>query len=115
MKISPPKVLSSTTPPTNSNVILRGDTQDFQEFYLAYLINNDTIASFTIQADTGLTVISSSADDTTVSYRINADADKGTMEFRQVKIIITTDQGKVNTRLINFNIRDSETVGEPNP
>lgn len=105
---------SEITPPTDSNIIVRGDTRDYQEFYTAFLINSDFIASFTIQADTGLTLISSSNSDTTVSYRLNADIDKDTMSFRQVKIIITTDQGKVLTRLIDFNIRDNDTVGEPN-
>lgn len=99
------------TPPTDSNVIFRGDTQDYQEFYTAYLINNDTIASFTIQADTGLTLVSSSADDTTVSYRITADDTKDTQSFRQVKIVITTADGRINTRLVDFNIQDSNTVG----
>lgn len=99
------------TPPSDSNIILRGDTQDYQEFFTAYLINDDTIASFTIQADTGLTLVSSSNDDTSVSFRITADDTKDTQSFRQVKIVITTVSGRVNSRLVDFNIQDSQTVG----
>ena len=98
-------------PPTDSNVIVRGDTQDYTEFYNAYLINGDTIDSYTITPDTGLTLISSSNDDATISYRINADINADTAAFRQVKIIIETTDGRQLTRLIDFNIRDNETTG----
>lgn len=99
------------TPPTDSNIIVRGDTQDYTEFYTAYLTDGDTISSFTITPDNGLTLISSSNDDTAVSYRLNADETADTAAFRQVKIIIETDNGRQLTRLIDFNIRDNETTG----
>lgn len=93
---------------TNQMVI--GDIQDFTESFRAYL-NEETITSFTIEADSGLTLSNSSNDDPLISYRIEAVENSTNGQWQQVKIIITTSSGRIETRLISFEINNNKTVG----
>lgn len=93
-----------------TNKIIIDNINDYTESFRAYL-GDETIASFTIEADDGLTLVSSSNDDPLISYRIRADdntVSSGT--WQQVKIIVTTSTGRIETRFINFGVQPNLTV-----
>ena len=87
-----------------------GDIDDYVEHFDAYLKSGETLSSFTIEAMNGLDVLSSSSSDTDVTYRIEAvGADSSTSDrFQQVKIVATTSDGRIETRLINFRLEEVE-------
>lgn len=85
---------------TNKMVI--GEINNFIEHFDDFLIDAETIASYTIEASSGLTIVSDSLTTPDVSYQISA---TGTVEgLEQVKIVATADSGRVKTRLINFEL-----------
>lgn len=97
-------------PDCETNVIIIDDVDDYRESYIAYL-GGETIASFTIDADRGLTLVSSSNDTPIINYRIKAvDNTVTSGTWQQVKIIVTTSSGRVDTRLINFEVKPNLTV-----
>lgn len=83
-----------------------GDVNDFIEHFDAYLISPETAASFTISADEGLTVVSSSLASPDVLYRIQAtgNTENTNDPILKVKIIVTTSTGRIETRIINFEL-----------
>lgn len=89
------------------------DIRDFMESFVAYLDDGETIASFTIEADTGLTINSSSNTDTMVVYNITATglSTENSVSLLQVKIVVTTSAGRLETRIINFQLQDSTIRG----
>jgi hypothetical protein len=93
-----------------TNNITINDIDDYIERFRAYL-GEETIASFTIKADPGLTIQSSSNSDTEIDYRVLATDNSTDGVWQQVRIIVTTSSGRVETRLINFNILPDETIG----
>ena len=70
------------------------------------------ISSYTIEADTGLTIVSDSNEDPDINYQISAVGNDGISSdaLLQVKIIITTDTGRVTTRIINFELITSPEI-----
>lgn len=94
-----------------TNVILLGDIQDYYEDFSAYLSNGEAISSFTITADDGLSLQASANNDPRIDYRIRADNNSTQGTYQQIKIVITTDSGRVETRLIDFDVRSSTTIG----
>ena len=83
-----------------------GEIDDFVEHFDAYLNDGEDISSFTIEADTGLTIVSSSNATPDINYRINAVGTSGEElnTVFQVKIVVTTSDTRVETRLINFEL-----------
>jgi len=81
-----------------------GDINDFIEHFDTYLISPETIASYTIEADTGLTIVSDSLTSPDVFYRIQATGNVEDVNdpLLQVKIVATTSTGRIETRIINF-------------
>lgn len=96
-----------------TNKIVESNINDYEENYSAYL-GTETIASFVITADPGLTVQSSSNDDPFISYRVKASDDATQGTWRQIKLVITTSSGRIETRLINFQVGADDTVGSNN-
>ena len=100
-------------PPISSftNQLTTGDINDYIEHYDAYVNQDETIDSFTIAADTGLTVVSSEIDPTTevdINYRIQAGTLPTTSNgFLTVRIVVTTSEGRVTSRTINFSVNDT--------
>ena len=97
----------SNAPNVNAAVqMFVGDINDYKEQFDAYLDDGETIASFDIQVDTGLRLVSSSIDGDDILYRIEAVSQDN--EFNrfpsQVTIIITTSSGRVKTSRIFFGI-----------
>ena len=99
-------------PPISSftNSLSTGDINDYVEHYDAYLMELEDLQSFTIAADTGLTVVSSEIDPTTladINYRIEAGTLPTTSNgFLTVRIVATTTNGRVTSRTINFSVND---------
>lgn len=83
-----------------------GNINDFTEHFDSYLIIPETVASYTIEADSGLTIVSDSLASPDVLYRIQADGNTENVNdpLLQVKIIATTSTGRIETRIINFTL-----------
>jgi len=91
-----------------TNIIKIGEISDFTEDFETYL-SGETLSSYTIAADAGLSVESDSNDDPLISYRIKALANIEGV-WQQVKITITTDTGRIEIRTINFEVQSVPTV-----
>ena len=89
------------------NTMYWGDTNDFVEHFDAYLEFGETVASYTIAADDGLTIESDSLATPDVSYQITADSDSG-INAAKVTIVATTSDSRVETRIINFSLVDPD-------
>lgn len=92
-----------------TNFLFIDDINDYYEDFRAYL-GDETISSFTITADDGLILVSSSNNDPRIDYRIQADDNATDGAWQQVRISITTSSGRIETRKINFEIDSNETV-----
>lgn len=103
-----------TLPPISAanNQIFAGDTDDYFEDYAAWLDGN-TIDSFTISVDTRLTLESSSNADPRIDYRITGVEETGDGVWQFVKITVTDSSGRVQIRLISFEIYNPPVVPSP--
>ena len=90
-----------------TNRMTVGDINDFIEHFNSYLVDPEAIASYTIEADTGLTIVSDSDTSPDIFYQIKADGGTSNDGLLRVKIVMTTDTGRVTTRVINFELIDS--------
>jgi len=90
----------------DTNRMVVGDIDDFVEHFDSWVIGAETVASYVITADDGLTVASDSLTSPDISYRINAVGNNGTRSdaFLQVKIVATSSTGRITTRLIDFEL-----------
>ena len=96
---------------SSTNRLLKDEINDYQESFVAYLESGETIDSFTIVADPGLQLISSANNDPIIDYRVKGRDNSTQGIWQQVKITVTTSLGRVEIRLINFEVTDSNTVG----
>ena len=93
-----------------TNKMVVGNIRDFVEHFDSFLIDSEVLSSYTIEANTGLTysldAISTSGTD--IEYRIEAvGSDTNNPNgLYQVKIVATTDNGRVETRLVNFELTE---------
>jgi hypothetical protein len=92
-------------PPNESatNKMLVGETFDYKQSFAVFLGDN-TISSYFIEADSGLTIVSSSNDDPIISYRIKAVTGSYGNVWQQVKIQVTDSIGRVDIKVINFEV-----------
>lgn len=86
------------------------DIRSFSESFAAYLLDGETISSYTIDSDTGLTITADANADPDITYTIRADgsSSSGGDPLLEVKIVITTSGGRKETRIINFELIDSD-------
>jgi len=86
------------------------DVQDFIESFAAQMLSGETISSYTIEADTGLTIGGDVSGDSTVSFTVTATgtSDTGGDALLELKIQITTSEARKITRIINFELLDSD-------
>lgn len=91
--------------------IMQGETNDFYESFAAYLRTDEFIDTFEVTCDTGLTVVSSSVLDGVITYRLNAPVDLDAGNWQQVKVKVTTTIGRIDIRIINFNVTPNVIVG----
>jgi len=99
-------------PPTVPGVenILSGETQNFTSDFSAWLGDN-TIATATLVADPRITIDSSSTSGGTVSYTVTATENASYGPWQYVQITVTDSAGRVNIRLISFEVIDPPEVG----
>ena len=87
-----------------------GNIDDYKESFRAYL-SGETIANVDITASQGLAIQSSSISGDIISYRVKAVDAVTYGNYQQVTIIITTDAGRVETRVIQFEIGTDRLTG----
>lgn len=82
-----------------------GDINDFVEHFDSYLKTGEDISAYTIETDTGLTINSDSLATPDVSYNVTAVGNSSdSPSLSRVKIVATTSDGRVETRVINFRL-----------
>ena len=93
-------------PGCETNKMLVGEVDDFVESFEAYLNNGESVLSFTTNIDPGLTLVSSSVSSThnEIVYRIKADKNNESGQYRSFYIAATTTEGRVVNRVISFDI-----------
>ena len=86
------------------------DITDFSESFVAYLDSGETISSYAITAETGLTITADANATPLITYTIQADglSSGGSIGLLRVKIVVTTSAGRIETRIINFQLLDSD-------
>ena len=95
-----------------TNRMIVGDIDNFIEHFDSYLIDPEEVSSYTIEADTGLTIVSDSLTSPDIDYQIQAVGNDGISSdsLLQVKIVATTDTGRITTRVINFELTTSPEI-----
>lgn len=91
--------------------IMQGEINDFTESFESYLRIDEAIASYSVVCDTGLVVVSSENDSPLITYRLSAPVNLAAGIWQQVKITATTDLGRVDVRVINFQVTPYVQVG----
>lgn len=87
----------------STNILGTGEINDYIESFADYL-GTETIASYTITASNGLTIISDSNTDTAVSYRVQGEDTSTLGSYQTVLISITTSSGRIEDRTIDFEV-----------
>lgn len=100
---------SQTPLEATTNIMYIDDINNFEESFAAYLDSGETIASYTITAETGLTISTSANATPLITYTIQADglSSEGNVGLLKVKIVATTSAGRIETRIINFQLLKS--------
>lgn len=80
-----------------------GDVNDYKESFHAYL-SGETIGTVAITTSQGIDIMSSSNTDEIVSYRVKASDASTTGAFQTVKMVVTSNTGRVETRIIDFEL-----------
>jgi hypothetical protein len=95
-----------------TNIMYIDDIREFTESFSAYLDAGETISSYTITADTGLTITTSADATPLITYTIQAVgvSDGSSIGLLQVKIVVTTSTGRITTRIINFSLLQSDVI-----
>ncbi len=90
----------------DTNKMAIGDIQDFVEHFDAYLTTGEDITSYTLEAETGLTITTQSLSSPDVNYRVRADGTNNETDSNvlKVKIVATTTNGRITTRQIIFEL-----------
>ena len=88
------------------------DVKAFSESFVAYLDTGETISSYAITADTGLTISTDANATPFITYTIQANGLSGgdPVGLLQVKIVVTTSAGRLETRIINFQLLESDVI-----
>lgn len=93
------------TPPTSceSKYMIIGEIDDFTENFDSYLGDGEDVVSYTITADTGLTIVTDSLATPVISYRIQADS---AVSLALVVIVVTTSTGRKKSKTISFSVTE---------
>jgi len=87
-----------------------GDITSFIERFDSYLIDGEDISAYTIEANTGITITADALDTPNINYTVQADgtSDGSGISLLNIKIVATTSDGRVETRIIDFKILSSD-------
>ena len=94
----------------DTNKMFIGDMDNFVEHFDAYLDAGEDIATYTLEADSGLFVAAQALATPDINYTVRADgttSEVTTNAFLQIKIVATTTAGRVETRVISFELREA--------
>ena len=80
------------------------EINDYSEDYFNYLQSGEDIATHQIEATTGLTVLTNTRTDNQINYRIRGNNPSDDNGFEQIRITVTTSTGRVDIRLISFEV-----------
>lgn len=96
-----------------TNYLMIGEINDYEESFQSYLDTGELINTYTIEADTGITITSNALNfvENIVQYSVRADSNTQEGVWKQVKISVVTTSGREEIRIINFGVRSSETIG----
>ena len=95
-----------------TNRMYIGDIDDFVEHFDAYLKTGETVTAYVLTADAGLTIVSDSLTTPDVDYQVSAvGGSTGEDASLQVKIVATTSDARVTTRIINFELTSADVIG----
>jgi hypothetical protein len=92
-----------------TNIMYIDDVENFVESFSDYLKSGEIISSYTIEADTGLTISGDTISTSTkeIDYTVTATGtsdDTASEAFLRVKIVVTTSASRIVTRVINFKL-----------
>lgn len=106
----PPAAQIPVGPEVKSMLI--GEIFDFQESWASFLAAGEDLASFTIQAQTGVNVVSSSLSTPVVSYRVEAvgSSDQVSANVFVVRITVVSTLGREDIRQIQFVVTPPEQI-----
>lgn len=91
--------------------VMQGEVNDYQESFEAFLREDEDILSAVVVSDTGLVVLSSTVNDPVVNYRLSVPVELSASSWQQVKITMTTTIGRVDIRVINYQVAPYVNVG----
>lgn len=95
----------------STRYIDQGEVNDFAESFEAYLRIDETLAQVEIVSDTGMLVVSQSVDTPIVRYRLQIPIDSAAQQWQQLRMTATTSLGRVDIRVLNFEVRPYVRVG----
>lgn len=95
----------------NTLWIMQGDVNDFEESYESYLEKDEIVTAFTVVSGPGLVVVSSLFEAPVLKYRLSAPISGTALIWQQVKLTITTDLGREEVRVRNFDVQPNIPVG----
>ncbi len=95
-----------------TNKMIIGDIDDFTEDFNNYLNTGEDVTSYELQVSPGLLIVSTSLNTPVVDYRLQAvgDNERNPSNFYQAKITATTTDGRVRTRVINFELSSKKDL-----
>ena len=89
--------------PDDSKPIILGDIDDYQEDFTSYLNEAEVIDSYVISSTAGLDILTDENASPVIKYRL--EGVDSTSALQAITIVVTTDGGRVNTRIINFELK----------
>lgn len=103
---------AESLPPNDcdTNQIEVGEIQAYTEDFQTWL-GTETISSFSIVADTGLTVTGGTNNDPIISYTVEAVDSNTKSVWQQVKITVTDSLGRKEIRIVDFEVIAVPSVG----
>lgn len=106
----PPAALTPSGP--DVKIMLAGEINQFQESWHSYLLSGEDISSFIIEAQEGLTILSSSLATPVVNYEVEAGVSpfSNSTNVYVVRITVTTTDGREDIRQIQFVINEPEQI-----
>lgn len=84
--------------------MVEGEINDFRESFEDYLLETESISSFTINPTTALTIVSSSESEGIISYRVQAAASDNNVAMQTLEFSITTSTGRIRKREVFFEL-----------
>lgn len=89
----------------STNYMLTGDISNFTESFSSWLVDGESILSYVISSTSKITLSADSISGDDIIYTIEAVAPS---QLETVQIVVTSDAGRVITRVVNFVVSNPE-------